>query len=112
MGIISIAEAFSRIVENVRPAAVERIALSGALGQYLAEDVFADRDFPPFNRAMVDGFAVFSTDTRAAPDVLEVIEEVSAGRTPARVIAPGQAIKIMTGAPVPAGADSVVMREQ
>ena len=112
MPLISIAEAFSFILERIPRAPIERVALGHALGHYLAEDVRADRDWPPFHRSAVDGYAVFSVDTRAAPDVLELIEEVGAGTVPTRVIAPGQTIKIMTGAPLPVGADAVVMREQ
>ncbi len=111
MTLISIAEAFSLILEKTPRAPVTRVPLSGALGHWLAEDVRADRDWPPFHRSAVDGYAVFSTDTRAAPDVLELIEEVAAGQTAKRAIGPGQTIKIMTGAPLPPGADAVVMRE-
>lgn len=112
MALISIAEAFSLILEKTPRAPVSCVSLSESLGHYLANDIRADRDWPPFNRSAVDGYAVFSADTRAAPDVLELIEEVAAGSLPTRAIAPGQTIKIMTGAPLPAGADAVVMREQ
>lgn len=111
MALISIAEAFALILEKTPRAPVERVGLSDALGHYLAEDVRADRDWPPFHRSAVDGYAVFSSDTRAAPDVLELIEEVAAGAMAKRAIGPGQTIKIMTGAPMPVGADAVVMRE-
>src|SRR5471030_714196 len=109
---ILIGQAFIRMLAEVSPAPVERVALTQALGYFLAEDIKADRDWPPFNRSMVDGYAVFSGDTRSAPDVLEVIEEVPAGKMALRAISPGKAIKIMTGAPVPAGADCVIMQEQ
>ena len=109
---IPIEQAFAHILAQSGLAAIERVGLREALGHYLAEDIRADRDWPPFNRSSVDGFAVFSPDTRSAPDVLEVIEEVAAGTAPTRALAPGQAIKIMTGAPVPAGADCVIMQEQ
>ena len=111
MALISIAEAFSLILEKTPRAPVVRVALAEALGHYLADDVRADRDWPPFHRSAVDGYAVFSSDTRAAPDVLELIEEVAAGAVAKRAIGPGQTIKIMTGAPLPVGADAVVMRE-
>src|SRR5579862_3271997 len=96
---IPIERAFALILSNTPPAPVERVALSASLGCFLAEDIRADRDLPPFDRSTVDGYAVFSSDTRSAPDVLEVIEEVAAGAAPQRVLAPGQAIRIMTGAP-------------
>jgi molybdopterin molybdotransferase len=109
---IPIEQAFAKILNNAGLAPVVRVPLTESLGHYLAEDVKADRDIPPFNRATVDGYAVFSSDTRSAPDVLEVIEDVPAGATPTRVVSPGQAIRIMTGAPVPAGADAVIMQER
>ncbi len=112
MALISIAEAFSFILEKTARAPASHVALNESLGHYLAKDIFADRDWPPFHRSAVDGYAVFSTDTRAAPDVLELIEEIPAGKAAARAISPGQTIKIMTGAPLPPGADAVVMREQ
>src|SRR5579862_5900498 len=112
MPLISIAEAFSLILEKTPRAPESRVPLNGALGHYLSEDIRADRDWPPFHRSMVDGYAVFSIDTRAAPDVLELIEEVPAGKSAARALSPGQTIKIMTGAAMPAGADAVIMREQ
>ena len=109
---ILIEQAFAHLLTEASPSPLERVALTKALGHFLAEDIRADRDWPPFNRSMVDGYAVFSGDTRSAPDVLEVIEEVSAGKMAVRAISPGKAIRIMTGAPVPAGADSVIMQEQ
>lgn len=111
-GPIPIESAFAEILSHAGVAPLARVPLTEALGCVLAEDVKADRDWPPFNRSAVDGYAVFSSDTRSAPDVLEVIEEVPAGKTPTRVLSPGQAIKIMTGAPVPAGADCVIMQER
>src|SRR5258708_10567731 len=109
---IPIEQAFALILSEYAVAPVERVPLTDALGCFLAEDVKADRDWPPFNRSSVDGFAVFSCDTRSAPDVLEIVEEVAAGQAAKRALSPGQAIKIMTGAPVPAGADAVIMQEQ
>lgn len=109
---IPIETAFAEILSHAGSAPPAHVPLKEALGCILAEDIRADRDWPPFNRSAVDGYAVFSSDTRSAPDVLEVIEEVPAGKSPARVLSPGQAIKIMTGAPVPAGADCVIMQER
>src|ERR1700716_4134390 len=111
-GPIPIEQAFAHILNNAGSAPVVRVPLVEALGCVLAEDVKADRDIPPFNRCTVDGYAVFSSDTRSAPDVLEVIEDVPAGKTPTHVLSPGQAIRIMTGAPLPAGADAVIMQER
>ena len=109
---IPIEQAFSLILKHAGQTPQVEVPIQAALGHYLASNVLADRDWPPFNRSMVDGYAVFSSDTRSAPDVLEVLEEVHAGSEATRALAPGQAIKIMTGAPLPAGADAVVMQEQ
>lgn len=109
---IPIEQAFAHILNNAGSAPVVRVPLTEALGCVLAEDINADRDIPPFNRCTVDGYAVFSSDTRSAPDVLEVIEDVPAGKTPTRVLSPGQAVRVMTGAPLPAGADAVIMQER
>jgi molybdopterin molybdotransferase len=111
-GPIPIEQAFAHVLKQAGAAPSVRVPLNDALGCFLSEDIKADRDWPPFNRSAVDGYAVFSSDTRSAPDVLEVIEEVPAGKTPSRALSPGQAIKIMTGAPVPAGADCVIMVER
>src|SRR5581483_6555256 len=80
-----------------------------ALGRVLAEDVASDLDMPPYDKAMMDGYAVRAAD---APGELEVVEEITAGRTPTRPVAPGQAARIMTGAPLPIGVDAVIMVEE
>ena len=78
----------------------------------LAEDAVSDLDMPPFDKSMMDGYAVRSADIVNDETILEVLEEIMAGMTPSRTIAAGQAARIMTGAPVPAGADAVVMIER
>ena len=96
-------------VRAARPApAIEEIALEAAAGRVLAEDVVADRDVPAAARSVRDGYAVRASDL---PGELEVIGEVRAGERFAGVVGSGQAVEIMTGAPVPAGADAVVMIE-
>jgi molybdopterin molybdotransferase len=96
-------------VRAARPVpATEEIALEAVAGRVLAEDVAADRDVPATARSVRDGYAVRAIDL---PGELEVIGEVRAGERFAGVIGPGQAVEIMTGAPVPAGADAVVMIE-
>jgi molybdopterin molybdotransferase len=97
---------------TLRPGAVELAPLLRSRGRVLAEGVVADRDFPPFPRATRDGYAVRSADLAALPATLEVIGEVRAGSTLAGgPLGRGQAAEIMTGAPVPNGADAVVMLE-
>jgi len=97
---------------QVRPRGTETVDLLTASGRVLAEPVIADRDFPPFRRAMRDGYAVHSADLAQLPATLDVIAEIKAGATDMSVeVRVGQAASIMTGAPAPAGADAVVMVE-
>ena len=99
---------------GVRPDAVETTELLASAGRVLAEPVVADRDFPPFRRAMRDGYAVRAADLVTLPVTLKVVGEIKAGATPEEMpaaIRPRQAAAIMTGAPAPDGADAVVMVE-
>lgn len=108
--LMSVAEATAVIDAADLPAArVASVPLAAALGRVLAEGVAADRDYPPFDRSMMDGYAARSADGEAAR---RVVGEVSAGRTFDRALEPGEAVAIMTGAPLPAGADAVVPVEQ
>ena len=86
----------------------ENVVLQQSLGRVLAEDVFSDTDMPPFNKSAVDGYACRRADL--AGD-LEVIETIPAGHNPSKIIATGTCSKIMTGSPVPEGADIVIMVE-
>jgi molybdopterin molybdotransferase len=87
---------------------IEAVVLAESAGRILAEHAIADRDYPPFNRSVRDGFAVRSTDV---PGKLRIIGEVRAGSRFEQTVAAGEAVEIMTGAPVPDGADAVVMIE-
>lgn len=87
-------------------------ALADALGRALAEDVAADLDLPPFEKALMDGYAVRASDLAGGNDRLSVGEEITAGRTPTRPLGPCEAAAIMTGAPMPEGADAVVIVER
>ncbi len=95
---------------------VERIAILDAVGRVLARDAIADRDVPPFSRAAMDGYAVVAEDTfgasRFEPKTLRVVEKVYTGQVPTIRLGPGAAIEIATGAPMPDGADAVVMVEE
>jgi molybdenum cofactor synthesis domain-containing protein len=104
---IRVAEAIAIIKEQTRRLPLECVALADALGRVLAEDVIADSDLPPFNRAQMDGYAVRSTDLFELPARLRVVGESAAGRGWHRLMQAREAVRIMTGAPVPAGADSV-----
>ena len=100
--------------KKISPPQSENVDLLSAAGRVLAEPVFADRDQPPFPRSTRDGYAVRSADLAQLPARLEVIAEIKAGEALDKIpssIGKGQAASIMTGAPVPAGADAVVMVE-
>jgi molybdopterin molybdotransferase len=116
-GIVSFEQA-RRMVERhasaVCPRDVETVDLLAGLGRVLAEEILADRDFPPFARATRDGYAVRAADVAEVPARLEVVGEVKAGdwlEPGICTVGRGQAVGIMTGAPLPAGADAVVMVE-
>jgi molybdopterin molybdotransferase len=103
-----------RHAAKVQPGGVEEVELLSSLGRVLACTVSADRDFPPFRRAMRDGYAVRAADLANLPATLEVIGEIKAGAAPEDIpsdVGHGQAAGIMTGAPAPDGADAVVMVE-
>lgn len=108
-------EALRAILRGVRPLDVDERPLLDALGSVLAEDVAAPVDLPPWDNSAMDGFAVRAEDVRGAsaesPRVLHVVDDVAAGHFPSRPVGAGEAIRIMTGAPVPDGADSVVRVE-
>jgi len=95
---------------------VERLSLQQANGRVLARDVVADADVPPFARAAMDGYAVRASDTAgatpAAPRRLHCIEQVFTGQVPVQSVGPDQCVEVATGAPLPAGADAVVMVEE
>ena len=104
---ISVAEAIQIIIEHTKPLGTERVSLDDSLGRVLAEDVLADSDLPPFDRSQMDGYAVRSEDTKEAPVRLRIVGESAAGKGWHHEMDAGQAVRIMTGAPVPVGADAV-----
>lgn len=109
------AEARRKVIEAVTAAQLAPrcayVELGQALGCVLAEEVHADRDYPPFDRSTRDGFAVRAADTARPPVTLEVVAEVRAGGVFTGQLRSGQCVQIMTGAGMPAGADAVVMIE-
>jgi len=110
---LSVVEAQAIVMQYVRPLTPVMIPLtSAAFGLVLAEDIASDLDMPPYDKALMDGYAVRSTDLPEGRGILTVTEEVTAGQTPRLPIAAGQAARIMTGAPLPAGVDAVVIRER
>jgi molybdenum cofactor synthesis domain-containing protein len=114
---IPLEEARQLIADACRPIdRTERVRLAEANGRVAAADVQSRRDVPPFSRAGMDGYALRAEDTfgasRYEPKVLRVIDKVYTGQVPAKPVDPGTAIEIATGAPMPAGADAVVMVEE
>ncbi|MGC8639368.1 MAG: gephyrin-like molybdotransferase Glp [Isosphaeraceae bacterium] len=108
---LTIAEALALVIEQAKPLPAEDRALREVRGCRLAEEVAADLDQPPFTRSLVDGFAVRSTDLKGKTRRLKLVEMIMAGRMPDRALQPGETAAIMTGAPLPPGADAVVMLE-
>lgn len=113
---ISVEEARERVLAGIERLEAERVGLVEALGRVLAEDVVSDIDVAPFDNSAMDGYAVRADDVAGAgeetPVRLAVVEHVPAGAFPARPVGPGEATRIMTGAPMPDGADAVVMVER
>ncbi len=112
---ISVDEALAEILSHVRPLEPERVSILDALGRVLAEEVVSDINVPPFDNSAMDGYAVRSADVaRAAPETpicLTVIGSVAAGYLAGMRMEPRTAVRIMTGAPLPDGADAVVPYE-
>jgi len=112
---ISVEEAFEKILSYVEVLEPERKPILDCLGQVLAEDVYSTIDIPPLDNSAMDGYALRAEDTRGAGETsyryLAVVGEVAAGSMPTKKVRPGTAIRIMTGAPLPEGADAVVRFE-
>jgi molybdopterin molybdotransferase len=109
--LVSADDALARILAGVPTLPAVESPLLDALGLVLAEDIAADRDVPPFRNSAMDGYAVRGDDVGSAPVELRVVGEVAAGAFPDRNVGPGEAMRIMTGAPMPDGADTVVRVE-
>jgi molybdopterin molybdotransferase len=112
---ISVEEALEKVLSYVEVLQPERKPILDCLGQVLAEDVYSTIDIPPLDNSAMDGYALRAEDTRGAgessPRYLAVAAEIAAGSMPTQKIKPGMAIRIMTGAPLPEGADAVVQFE-
>ncbi|MCL0053082.1 molybdopterin molybdotransferase MoeA [Dehalococcoidales bacterium] len=115
MTMISVEQALEKVLSYVNVLEEESSPILGCLGQVLAEDIYSSIDVPPLDNAAMDGYALRSKDTHGAsqqsPRFLRVIDTVTAGSISRYEIEPGTAIRIMTGAPIPKGADSVVRFE-
>lgn len=104
---IPVAEAVDIVLEQTRPTPLESVRIEEAPGRVLASEVVADTDLPPFDRAQMDGYALRSADTHRTPARLKIVGEAAAGAGWRGHIQTGEAVRIMTGAPLPSGADSV-----
>ena len=115
MSLIPLAEAQARVFAGLTTLPARRVAVADALGLVLAADVVATEPIPPFANTAMDGYAVRAADTvgasEADPVTLRVVGELPAGRAPTVAVGAHEAIRIMTGAPIPEGADSIVMVE-
>jgi len=113
--LISVEQALEKILNEVDVLEAEQVSLLDSLGQVLAEDVISAINIPPLDNTAMDGYAVRAADTSGAsqesPRLLHVIDTVIAGSIPQHAVVAGTATRIMTGAPVPEGADSIVMFE-
>jgi molybdopterin molybdotransferase len=109
---IDIEQATAMVLERAKPREARRESLQQVLGHVLAEDVISDIDSPPYDKALMDGYAVIASDLRGGRGELIVIDEVAAGDIPCEPLRSGRATRIMTGAPVPRGADAVVLGER
>jgi molybdopterin molybdotransferase len=109
---IPIQEAITLILQQARSFGLEEVNLEASLGRVMGETLYADRPYPPFNRSAMDGYAIIAADLITKNlNCLELIEEVMAGQTAQKKLQSGQCIKIMTGAPVPDEADTVIRVE-
>jgi molybdopterin molybdotransferase len=110
--VIPVEEALEIVLRETPVLPAEEIALEDAPGRVLAGDIRSDIDMPPFDRAAMDGYAVRAADVVSPPATLTVTGEVAAGIWPGREVGPGEAVRIMTGAPVPRGATAVQQVEK
>lgn len=108
---IDLSAALDTVCRTISPFPREHHPLDRCLGLTLAGDIISDIDSPPFDKALMDGYAVIATDVATGTATLRVIERITAGQVPTLTVAPGTAIQIMTGAPLPTGADAVVRIE-
>jgi len=116
-GLTLLQDAQNTVLAAAQPLGIEKVGLLDALGRVLAEDIIAQRDNPPWDNSAMDGFAVRWEDIKqehaiTKPVELKIIEEVQAGKVATKTVGPGQAIRIMTGAAVPKGVDTVVKVEE
>lgn len=110
--LLNVDDALAQVLDGIAPLPAERVKLSDSLGRVLAEDLRAEVNLPPFPNSALDGYAVRAADVATAtpqtPSRLPVVMDIPAGKAPKGVLQAGQAARIMTGAPLPEGADAVI----
>ena len=111
MALLSVTEALARVTEGLAPLDAERVPLDGCRGRVLAEDLAACLTQPPFDASAMDGYAVRATDVATLPATLRLIGESLAGSGYDGEVSAGETVRIFTGAPVPRGADTIVIQE-
>ncbi len=109
---LTVSEAQRIVLSSIQRMPQEQVSLPDSVDRILATEIVSDIELPPFDRSTMDGYAVRSADVRDVPATLQVIEVIPAGQMPQRSVGHGQAALIMTGAPVPKGADAVVIVEE
>lgn len=116
LSMVTVDEALDKILSHIQPLGFEKVSILDAMGRVIAEDIHAHRNIPPFDNSAMDGYALRMEDIqKASPDHpirLEVIEDLPAGSISKKKVERGKAIRIMTGAPIPAGADTVLPVEE
>ena len=108
---ISVEEALARLLAPLEPVPPEQVSVGDAVGRVLAEDVAARRTQPPFAVSAMDGYAVRAEDVAHVPATLRIVADIPAGAGYGGTLGPGEAARIFTGAPLPAGADAIVIQE-
>ena len=111
MTMIELDDALQQVIQRVKQVKPVNVSLAAALDRVLSEDIQSDVNNPPYDKAMMDGFAVRAADVTGNRTRLEIVGTVTAGDPQPGLLGEGQALRIMTGAPIPQGADAVVMRE-
>src|ERR1700740_1114744 len=108
---ISVEEALTRLLAPLAAVPIEQVSLAEAVGRVLAEEVAARRTQPPFAVSAMDGYAVRAADVAHVPARLRIVAEIPAGAGYDGTLGTGEAARIFTGAPLPAGADAIVIQE-
>jgi molybdopterin molybdotransferase len=113
---IRVEKALTHILNSISPLDLEKTDILNALGRVIGEDIYSNRNIPPRDNSAMDGYALKADDLKGAavdaPAILETIEDIPAGHLPQKTVGPGQAARIMTGAQIPEGADTVVKVEE